>query len=113
MTVEELIAELQKQDLEKIKRRSVVNLKPLLDTIIVSPLKMNASDVYLPNGSESETGYGKVISVGPGIFTGGELVPVNVKVGETVLYRVVDTFKNETSIIVVIRESDVLTVVSK
>ena len=67
-----------------------VVLKPLEDRIVVKPLEaeqVTASGLVIPDTAKEKPQEGKVIAVGPGRFDDkGARVPVDVKVGDVVLY---------------------------
>jgi chaperonin GroES len=68
-----------------------MNLQPLEDRIVVRP---NASEATTPSGlvipdtAKEKPQQGEVLAVGPGrrAEQSGELIPVDVKVGDTVVY---------------------------
>ncbi len=67
-----------------------VVLKPLEDRIVVSPLEaeqVTASGLVIPDTAKEKPQEGKVIAVGPGrVDDKGVRVPVDVQVGDVVLY---------------------------
>ena len=67
-----------------------VVLKPLEDRIVVEPLEaeqVTASGLVIPDTAKEKPQEGKVIAVGPGrVDDKGTRVPVDVKVGDIVLY---------------------------
>ena len=67
-----------------------VVLKPLEDRIVVEPLEaeqVTASGLVIPDTAKEKTQEGKVLAVGPGRFDDkGARVPVDVQVGDVVLY---------------------------
>ncbi|GMV88053.1 MAG: hypothetical protein AMXMBFR81_09840 [Chthonomonas sp.] len=67
-----------------------MNLKPLHDRIIVeaaSKEQQTASGIYLPDTAQEKPQRGTVLAVGPGKrLDSGQLAPVDVAVGDTVLY---------------------------
>jgi chaperonin GroES len=67
-----------------------VVLKPLEDRIVVEPLEaeqVTASGLVIPDTAKEKPQEGKVIAVGPGRFDDkGARVPVDVSVGDVVLY---------------------------
>ena len=67
-----------------------VVIKPLEDRIVVEPLEaeqVTASGLVIPDTAKEKPQEGKVIAVGPGRFDDkGSRVPVDVKVGDVVLY---------------------------
>ncbi len=68
-----------------------MNLKPLDDRIVVRPNEaetQTASGLVIPDTAKEKPQQGEVLAVGPGkrSETTGELIPIDVKVGDTVLY---------------------------
>ena len=68
-----------------------VSIKPLEDRIVVKPLdaeQMTASGLVIPDTAKEKPQEGEVLAVGPGRFDddGEKRIPLDVKVGDTVLY---------------------------
>ena len=67
-----------------------VVLKPLEDRIVVQPLEaeqVTASGLVIPDTAKEKPQEGKVLAVGPGRFDDkGVRIPVDVQVGDVVLY---------------------------
>ena len=68
-----------------------MNLKPLEDRIVVRPDEaetQTASGLVIPDTAKEKPQQGEVLAVGPGkrSDTSGDLIPVDIKVGDTVLY---------------------------
>jgi chaperonin GroES len=67
-----------------------VVLKPLEDRIVVEPLEaeqVTASGLVIPDTAKEKPQEGKVVAVGPGRFDDkGARIPVDVSVGDVVLY---------------------------
>jgi chaperonin GroES len=68
-----------------------MNLKPLEDRIVVQPNEAEqttASGLVIPDTAKEKPQQGKVLAVGPGKRTEntGELIPLGIDVGQTVLY---------------------------
>jgi chaperonin GroES len=68
-----------------------MNLKPLDDRIVVKPNEaetQTASGLVIPDTAKEKPQQGKVLAVGPGkrAESSGELIPLDIKVGDTVLY---------------------------
>ena len=66
-----------------------VNIKPLEDRIVVKPLEAEqttASGLVIPDTAKEKPQEGTVLAVGPGRFDDGVRVPLDVAVGDTVLY---------------------------
>ena len=70
---------------------SKVAIKPLEDRIVVQPLdaeQTTASGLVIPDTAKEKPQEGEVLAVGPGRFDdeGEKRIPLDVKVGDTVLY---------------------------
>ena len=68
-----------------------VNIKPLEDRILVKTLdaeQTTASGLVIPDTAKEKPQEGEVLAVGPGRFDdeGEKRIPLDVKVGDTVLY---------------------------
>jgi len=68
-----------------------VSIKPLEDRIVVKPLdaeQTTASGLVIPDTAKEKPQEGEVIAVGPGRFDdeGEKRIPLDVTVGDTVLY---------------------------
>ncbi len=68
-----------------------MKLQPLDDRIVVragEPEETTVSGLVIPDTAKEKPQQGEVLAVGPGrrAETSGELIPVDVKVGDTVVY---------------------------
>ena len=66
-----------------------VNLQPLEDRIVVKPSEgeeKTASGLVIPDTAKEKPQEGEVLAVGPGRFEDGNRVPLDVKVGDKVIY---------------------------
>jgi chaperonin GroES len=68
-----------------------MNLKPLDDRIVVQPNEaetQTASGLVIPDTAKEKPQQGTVLAVGPGkrSDTTGDVVPMDISVGDTVLY---------------------------
>ncbi len=66
-----------------------VSIKPLEDRIVVQASEAEtttASGIVIPDTAKEKPQEGTVIAVGPGRFEDGARVPLDVKVGDTVIY---------------------------
>lgn len=94
-----------------------MNIKPLSDHIFVETFneeKTTKSGIFIPVSSEEKPVMGKIVAIGPGKITDeGKLIPMNVKVGNKILFTKYTT--NEVKIdekeYLVIREDDVLAII--
>jgi chaperonin GroES len=65
------------------------NLKPLDDRIVVKPgegEETTSSGLVIPDTAKEKPQEGSVVAVGPGKFEDGQRTPLDVKVGDTVVY---------------------------
>jgi chaperonin GroES len=65
------------------------SLKPLEDRIVVKPSEeeqTTVSGIVIPDTAKEKPQEGKVVAVGPGRFEDGQRVPLDVAVGDTVIY---------------------------
>jgi chaperonin GroES len=68
---------------------SKVAIKPLEDRIVVQPLdaeETTASGLVIPDTAKEKPQEGTVLAVGPGRFENGDRLPLDVNVGDIVLY---------------------------
>ena len=74
----------------KSKQEKTMNLKPLADRVIVKPAaaeEKTKGGLYIPDTGKEKPQYGEVVAVGPGkIADNGQLLELQVKVGQKVLY---------------------------
>jgi chaperonin GroES len=64
-------------------------LKPLEDRIVVKPSEgeeTTSSGLVIPDTAKEKPVEGSVVAVGPGRFEEGNRVPLDVSVGDTVIY---------------------------
>lgn len=68
-----------------------MSLKPLYDNMLIEPIKAEEktkSGLYIANpNKQKEYAEGIVIAVGDGYRTDNGLLPLKVKVGDTIIYR--------------------------
>ncbi|MBN1372202.1 MAG: co-chaperone GroES [Anaerolineaceae bacterium] len=93
------------------------NLKPLGSRVVVEPIEaedVTASGIVLPETAKEKPQKGKVLSVGAGDRDdSGKRVPMDVKVGDTVLYAKYGgtEIKIDGKKLLILRESDLLAIV--
>ncbi len=66
-----------------------MDLEPLGDRVIVEPgegEEKTASGIVIPDTAKEKPQEGKVLAVGPGRYEEGKLIPLEVKVGDSVIY---------------------------
>jgi chaperonin GroES len=90
-----------------------LKLSPLADRVAVRPLEETEQmrgGLYIPDTAKEKPQQGEIIAVGPGRVEKGERVPMDLKVGDKVLYGKYSgtevTIEDDTFLI--IKESDVL-----
>ena len=93
-------------------------LKPLEDRIVVKPgeeEEMTVSGIVIPDTAKEKPQEGEVIAVGPGRFEEGARVPLDVAVGDKVIYSKYggSEVKVEGEEYLILSARDVLAVVAK
>lgn len=93
-----------------------MQLKPLADRVVVKPIEQETktkSGLYIPDTAKEKSHQGEVIAVGPGKTDDGEIIVMNVKVGDTVLYKEYggDDFKLDDEEVVILKEDDILGII--
>ncbi|ACX51332.1 MULTISPECIES: co-chaperone GroES [Ammonifex] len=89
-------------------------IRPLGDRVVVKPLpaeEVTKGGIVLPDTAKEKPQKGEVVAVGPGrLLENGQRVPIDVKVGDKVLYS--KYAGNEVKIdgeeYLILRESDIL-----
>jgi chaperonin GroES len=99
------------------KTSSSVKVAPLADRVVIKALEETESmrgGLYIPDTAKEKPQQGEIVAVGPGRFDEGKRVPMDVKVGDKVLYGKYSgtevTLDGEQYLI--LRESDVLAVIN-
>ena len=99
------------------KNATSVKVTPLADRVVVKPLEeaeQMRGGLYIPDTAKEKPQQGEVIAVGAGRFERGARVPMDVKVGDKILYGKYSgsevNLDNEPYLI--LRESDVLAIIS-
>jgi chaperonin GroES len=95
-----------------------INIKPLADYVLIEPIKeeeKTKAGILLPESAEKEKPEkGRVIAVGPGRRDEkGNLIPVSVKVGQTVLFKKYgpDEIKVDDKEYLICKEEDILAII--
>lgn len=89
-------------------------LQPLGDRVIAKPVEKEEktkSGIYLPDTAKEKPQEGTIVAVGPGKKTeDGKIIPLDVKVGDTVIYAKYGgtEIKVEGEELIILRESDIL-----
>jgi chaperonin GroES len=94
-----------------------MKMSPLADRVVIKALEESEQmrgGLYIPDTAKEKPQQGEVIAVGPGRYEKDKRVPMDVKVGDKVLYGKYSgtevTIDGEPYLI--LRESDVLAVIS-
>ncbi len=98
------------------KTKKKVGVQPLGDRVVITPLEETENmrgGLYIPDTAKEKPQQGLIAAVGPGRYEKGERIPMDLKVGQTVLYGKYSgtevTVDEEQYLI--IKESDVLAVI--
>ena len=66
------------------------NLEPLEDRVVVKPIdegtQKTPTGIIIPDTAKEKPQEGEVVAIGPGRFEEGNRVPLDVKVGDRVIY---------------------------
>ena len=95
-----------------------MKIRPLHDRVVVrrkEEEQMTAGGIVLPGSAKEKPNQGEVVAVGTGrVLDNGESRPVDVKVGDTVVfgkYAGTDTIEADGQELIIISESDIKAVV--
>jgi chaperonin GroES len=93
-------------------------LKPLDDRIVVKPgeeEEKTVSGIVIPDTAKEKPQEGSVVAVGPGRFEEGQRGPLDVAVGDTVIYSKYGgtEFKVEGEEYLILSARDVLAIIAK
>ena len=95
-----------------------MTIKPLFDKVVVKSIEAEektASGIILPGTAQEKPQMAEVIAVGPGGLVDGKDVTMQVKVGDKVLYSKYagSEFKLDGNEVIILRQNDVLAIVSE
>jgi chaperonin GroES len=71
------------------KSAAAVKVTPLADRVVVKPLEETEQmrgGLYIPDTAKEKPQQGEIVAVGPGRYEKDKRVPMDVKVGDKVLY---------------------------
>ncbi len=93
-----------------------MNLKPLADRVIIKALpseERTKSGIIMPDTAKEKPQEGEIVAVGPGKVEKGERIPMEVKVGDRVIYsKYAGTeVKYEGQEYLILRESDIQAII--
>ena len=91
-------------------------IKPLGDRVLIEVLEEETEkqgSIYIPDTAKEKPQEGKIIAVGNGRYEDGKLIPLDVKVGDKVLYGKYSgtEIKHEGNEYLIVRESDILAII--
>ena len=97
--------------------KTATKVTPLSDRVVLRALEETEQmrgGLFIPDTAKEKPQQGEIISVGPGKYEDGKLVPMTVKVGDKVLYGKYSgtEVKLDDEDYLILRESDVLAVIS-
>jgi len=101
-------------------KADTLSIVPLADRVVVKPASKNeektlASGIIIPESSDKERpAKGTIVAVGPGKTEDGTLVPMTVKVGQTVLFSKYgyDEVKIDNEEYLILSESQILAIIN-
>ena len=93
--------------------KSKLAITPLEDRVVIKPTEEAETmrgGLYIPDTAKEKSTQGEIIAVGPGRYEKGERVPVDLKVGDTVLYGKYSgtPFTIDGAEVMILKASDVL-----
>ena len=96
--------------------KTATKISPLADRVVVKPLEESETmrgGLYIPDTAKEKRQQGEILSVGPGRYEEGKRVPMELKVGDKVLYGKYSgtEITLEGDQVLILRETDVLAVV--
>ena len=99
------------------KGATAVKVNPLADRVVVKPLEESEQmrgGLYIPDTAKEKPQQGEIVAVGPGRFEKDKRVPMDVKVGDSVIYGKYSgtPFQLGEDEVIIIKASDVLAKIS-
>jgi chaperonin GroES len=100
-----------------VKTATSITVSPLADRVVVRSLEgheQTRGGLFIPDTAKEKPQEGEILAVGPGRFDDGKRVPMELKVGDKVLFGKYSgtevTIDGEA--LLILRESDVLAVLT-
>ena len=95
-----------------------MNLKPLGDRVVLRQLaaeETTKSGIVLPGQNKEKPQQAEVVAVGPGAVVDGKLEPMDVKVGDKVIYSrfVGNEIKLDDDEVMVVSQKDILAIIEE
>ena len=93
-----------------------MKLKPLGDRVVLALLEEESttkSGIIIPDTAKEKSQKGKVLAVGEGKYEDGKLVPMMVKIGDSVLYRQYsgDETKIDGEKVIILKQEDIIAII--
>ena len=94
-------------------------LKPLQDRIVIKVIEdteQTAGGIFIPDSAKEKPQKGEVVAVGAGkVNDNGEREPMDVKVGDTILYAKYSgtDVKLDEEELIVVKQSDILAIIAE
>ena len=97
--------------------KSATKVAPLADRVVIKPLEdaeTMRGGLYIPDTAKEKPQQGEIVAVGPGRFEDGKRVPLDVQVGNRVLYGKYSGTEVtvEGDSLLILRESDILAIIN-
>ena len=97
--------------------KSATKVAPLADRVVVKPTEEAETmrgGLYIPDTAKEKPQQGEIVAVGPGRFEDGKRVPLDVQVGNRVLYGKYSGTEVtvEGDSLLILRESDILAIIN-
>ena len=94
-------------------KAKTLKIQPLEDRVVIAPSEETESmrgGLYIPDTAKEKPTQGEVIAVGPGRFEKGARIPMELKVGDQVIYGKYSgtPFQLGDEEVIIIKASDVL-----
>ena len=97
--------------------KSATKVAPLADRVVIKPLEEAETmrgGLYIPDTAKEKPQQGEIVAVGPGRFEDGKRIPLDVAVGNRVMYGKYSgtevTVEGDSMLI--LRESDILAIIN-
>ena len=99
------------------KNAVAMKIAPLADRVVVKALEDTETmrgGLYIPDTAKEKPQQGEIVAVGPGRYEDGKRIPLDVKVGDKVLYGKYSgtPFTTDGDEVIIIKASDVLAKIS-
>lgn len=98
-------------------RETKTKLIPLEDRVVVKVLdreQKTASGLYLPDTAKEKPQEAEVLAVGPGRYEEGQRIPLDVKVGDRIVFSKYSgtEVKLDSEELLILREADILAILN-